>query len=216
MNISDTQRFKNYRFDLMVICTNGRTYLQLYQKMFTVFAESKLLFQLSPTFFAYSRDGLLECSVSNLCKLYDIHKDSLSVRKYLNYVDQNKTKLFKEENQKAVTELIKMDNASLSNESKTLEILGTWRDKRLFHLDKKYAGDLYYVFRNYSLSLDQFNSLFTLAKDIINHYSQYYDGETYLMEYPIIDTEFENLVQQLSAGKLDMVIERLRGLSKLM
>jgi hypothetical protein len=209
-------KFKKYRFDLVVICTNGRAYLRLWKKIFEIFAKNKDLFQLSPTFFAFARDGLLECAVSNLMKLYDVHKDALSVYKYLNYAEQNMDILFKEASQKDVKEAIKLDRVSLLKERDALKKLRTWRDKRLYHLEKSYAGDLNQVFRKYRLTIGQFDNLYSLAKKILNRYSNYFDGEGYVMEYVMIDTEFQNLIQQLTAGKTDAIIEKLRRLSRMM
>lgn len=209
-------KFKKYRFDLVVICTNGRTYLRLYNKIFPIFAKNKDLFQLSPTFFAFTRDGLLECAVSNLMKLYDVHKDANSIHKYLNFVEQNMGRLFKKEHHQELRKVIKQDRANLSSEKKVLNNLKIWRDKRLYHLEKEYAGDLTQVFREYIISIEEFDRLYSLARDLLNRYSKYFDDESFIMEYIMLDTEFKNLVQQLTAGKTDAIIEKLRTLSRMM
>lgn len=209
-------KFVKYRFDLVIICTNGHTYLRLWKKIFTIFAKNKDLFQLSPTFFAFARDGLLECAVSNLMKLFDVHKDSYSVYAYLNFIEQNINILFIDEYQKDIKKEIKQDRARLSKEQSALNNLKIWRDKRLYHLEKKFAGDLNQVFREHSLTIGQFENLYSLAKDILNRYSVYFDGESNYMEYGMIDTEFQNLIYQLTAGKTDAIIEKLRKLSRMM
>ena len=216
MNDTTKDKFKNYRFDLVVICTNGRTYLHLWKKIFNLFSKNKELFQLSPTFFAFARDGLLECAVSNLMKLYDVHKDSYSVYTYLNFAEQNMDILFKDKNQKNIKKAIKLDIDSLLKEKTSLGNLKIWRDKRLYHLEKEYAGDLNQVFREHSITIGQFDNLYSLAKDILNRYSIYFDEQENYMEYRMLDIEFQNLLQQLTAGKTDAIVEKLRKLSRMM
>jgi hypothetical protein len=216
MNDTTIDKFKNYRFDLVVICTNGRTYLHLWKKIFNLFSKNKELFQLSPTFFAFARDGLLECAVSNLMKLYDVHKDSFSVYTYLNFAEQNMGILFKKKNQKNIKKEIKLDRDRLSKEKTSLGNLKIWRDKRLYHLEKEYAGDLNQVFREHTITIGQFDNLYSLAKDILNRYSIYFDEKENYMEYGMLDIEFQNLLQQLTAGKTDAIVEKLRRLSRTM
>lgn len=201
MKDSIKDKFNKYRFDLVVICTNGRTYLRLWKKVFKYFAENKELFQLSPTFFAFARDGLLESAVSNLVKLYDVHKDALSIYKYLNLAEQSRNVLFEKANQKELKNAIKQDRDKLSREEEVLSNLRMWRDKRLFHLDKNYAGDLNEVFREYILTIEQFENLFSLAKDILNRYSVYFDGVFNYMEYGMVDVHLQNFINQLTAEK---------------
>jgi hypothetical protein len=216
MNDTTIDKFKNYRFDLVVICTNGRTYLHLWKKIFNLFSKNKELFQLSPTFFAFARDGLLECAVSNLMKLYDVHKDSFSVYTYLNFAEQNMGILFKKKNQKNIKKEIKLDRDRLSKEKTSLGNLKIWRDKRLYHLEKEYAGDLNQVFREHTITIGQLDNLYSLAKDILNRYSIYFDEKENYMEYGMLDIEFQNLLQQLTAGKTDAIVEKLRRLSRTM
>jgi len=210
------KKFKNYRFDLVVICTNGSTYLRLYKKIFPIFAKNKDLFQLSPTFFAFTRDGLLECAVSNLMKLYDVHKDAISIYKYLNFSEQNMDKLFLKEHHEEIRKRIKQDRAKLLSEKKVLNNLIIWRNKRLYHLEKGYAGDLNQVFREYIISIEDFDRLLNLASGLLNYYSNYFDGETHIMEHIMLDLEFQNLVQQLTSGRTDAIVEKLRMLSRML
>jgi hypothetical protein len=124
--------------------------------------------------------------------------------------------LFKDKNRKNIKKAIKLDGDRLLKEKTSLGNLKIWRDKRLYHLEKEYAGDLNQVFREHSITIGQFANLYSLAKDILNRYSIYFDEQENYMEYRMLDIEFQNLLQQLTAGKTDAIVEKLRKLSRMM
>lgn len=211
-------KFERYRFDLVVICTNGHTAFRLWEKLSKYFLKNKDVFQLSPTFFAFFRDSLLVSAICHLIILFDPYYkryDTLTIQKYLNFTNQN-PQIFKKSSPKEIKEAVKSDISNLSQKNDILNNLTKWRDKRLFHLDKKYIGDLNQVFRKYKLTFGQIKDLYLFAKDILNRYSFFFDGSTNLMEYGMIDTEFDNLIHQLTSGRTDQIVEKLRALSRLM
>lgn len=213
--MNEKNKFNEYRNDLTIICSRGYTQLNLWKKFAIYFIKNKDVFMLSPTIFAFTRDALLECAVSDLIKLFDTHGDSLSIYKYLNFCDQNKTKLFSTDKQVKIVQAVNEDKLKLKNKENDLNNLKAWRDKRLYHLDKKYAGDLNKVFRDFNLTIGQIEDLFLLTKDILNRYSNFYDGSSSIMKYIKIDIEFDDLIRQLTSGKTAEIIDRLRILSKM-
>jgi hypothetical protein len=170
--ISDIQEtFRKYCGDLSVICTNGRTYLKLYKNTYDHFQQDQELYNMSPTIFAFIRDGLLESAVSNLLRLYDTHPDALSIYEFLNYIDKKQTYLYSQENINTI-QPAKSKRDNIENiEGNLLKKLKTWRDKRLFHLQKDFAGDLYKVFRENKIEICDLERLYDVAKDVINYYA---------------------------------------------
>lgn len=79
------------------------------------------------------------------------------------FVEQNMDILFKDKNQKNIKKAIKLDKDRLLKEKTSSDNLKIWRDKRLYHLEKEYAGDLNQVFREHSITIGQFDNLYSLA-----------------------------------------------------
>jgi len=213
--VSIKDRFKKYRNDLWVICSNGYTHLFLFKKLFKYFSTNKDVFMLSPTFFAFSRDGHLECGISNLMRLFDTHQDSYSIFAYINYIKSNMKYLFAENKIGEVKRVIKEHRQLLLEIEGKLKILKTWRDKRLFHLDKEYLGDLNKIFRDYRLNIEDIENLYKIASDILNQYSILFDNQSFYMLPPRIHIEFNDLINQLKLGKTDGIIEKLKILGRL-
>jgi hypothetical protein len=191
----EEKKFKGYLDELINICMNGRTYLKIHYKLIQFYTVNKKKLNTCYSIFMYMEDSLLRSAVMNLILLFEDRRDVTSIPFLLDYIEQNRKKIFWRNN-KNVIKNIREDQDKLESKKNILGNLKVWRDKRLFHLDKKYSGDLNSIFRNYQINFSDIYDMFSLGKEILNRYSTQYNGIEHEMEYgdgTVINVEFDRL-----------------------
>lgn len=206
------QKFLDYCKDLSVICTNGRTFHDLYLNIAIQYKKEKGLYQFSPTIFAFISGSLMESATSHLFRLYDTHHSALSIHALLAFISANHSTLFgKTAKVRKATETGEELKANCGDQ---LDKLKNWRDKRLFHVQKNYAGDLYKVYRENVLTVGDFMKLFNEAEKIINYYLSSAGYPTTYMKYLGVDLEFPAFINQLKAERADQLLAMTKPRSK--
>lgn len=62
---------------------------------------------IAPAFFRLTENALLENASIRLSRLYDSNKNTITIRKFINYIEQNKKMIFEEESHSKVCETVK-------------------------------------------------------------------------------------------------------------
>lgn len=197
--------FINYRKSLSSICNYGFTNLRWWGRIYNFSKKKPDVFNISPFFFESAQIAHFECSLWNLILLFDPYtkrNKPLTIEKFLNFIEQNQ-KIF--ENNISLDQLkkeIELDRKLLLNKLNILNKLKILRNKKLAHLDAKYAGNYNQILKKYSIHINKMVELFLLAGKIINKYSNYFDKKTYLFDMrKYVDIAVKDLIIYIEKGK---------------
>ena len=139
------------------------------------------ILNLSPAFFTLTENALHEGSLIRLCRIYDSDNRTITIKKYLNYLEQHTMVLFDEKDREDVKNFIKTDKKQLDAFDCKLIKFKMIRDKLLAHNDmgRLKADD---IFEGTGLIVNDVRNLTQFGMDCINHYSQYVDGRVFSLK----------------------------------
>lgn len=159
----------------------------------------------APHFFNLTIKSHSDDAFLTLSRILDKHEKALSIRKFLNFTEQNidifTTQAFEQrerhkpnfleywiENHKPVTpENIKEDRQKLKSLEHTIDDLITWRDKVLAHTDRKFLLKGIIIPKEHLPQPQRLQEIIEALDNILNRYSLAYDSSTYLVGFPSED-----------------------------
>jgi len=196
--------FINYRKSLSSICNYGFINLRWWGKIYNYSKKKPDVINISPFFFLSAQNAYFDCALWNLILLFDPYSKKnkpLTIEKFLNFIEQNQ-KMFRNVSLNQLKKEIESDKKLLLGKLNMLDKLEKLRNKRLAHLDLKYAGNYNEIFKKFSIPINEMEKLFILAGEIINRYSAYFDKITYpfnMKKY--INMAVNDLMVYLERGK---------------
>jgi hypothetical protein len=163
------------------------------------------ILNISPAFFGLTEKALLECSAIRLCKLYDKDSKTITILKFLYFVEQNLRTIFKNEVHKEVREKVKEDNALLEKYQGKFNELKIVRDTSLAHNDACNLQQDYDMWAGRGIVIGDIHDLIKLGVNIINHYT-HYSNDTFHSITATNKTDVENTLSILE--KSDYIQKR--------
>lgn len=133
------------------------------------------ILNISPVFFGLTENSLYECSLIWLCRIYDCNNNTITISKYLGYLEQNAKQLFKPNEYTEIKKMISEDQQKLKNYAGIILELKKIRDKTLVHNDMCKLESGYDIFSDAGLLIKDIRDLIQFGINCINNYSKYYD-----------------------------------------
>ena len=193
--------FQKYYDKLIGQTINARAHLKIWECLENY--KSSYLHELNqaPHFFTFTIRAHLDDALMTLSRILDRHADSLSIWKFLNYVERNRKIFSKDvfsqrmkgntyydslmESHTPITRKeIEEDRQELGNLEHIIDNLNTWRDKVIAHTDRKFLLTGRIVYEEYPLQRQQLQEVIDTLLKIINRYSRAYNSSTYLERIP--------------------------------
>lgn len=188
--------FLKYYDKLIKETTHARAHLKLWQKLVDYRVDYLDELNQSPHFFQLTIKAHLDNAILTISRILDKHGSSLSIWKFLNYVEQNRQifsiQAFKRHivNRQYYQELveshipIKLENiqehrSELDNLNQVINDIKKWRDRLLAHTDRR----AYLRSRNVSIKKEQIDGVIDIIARILNKYSNAYHASTFSIQY---------------------------------
>ena len=147
--------------------------LELYIYLKNQHGDRLDILNISPAFFGLTENALLDSASIRLSRLYDSHKGTVTIKKLLNYVEQNRKKIFDESDQTAIIGHIKKDKDKFEGFNENINSLKKFRDTSLAHNDYCKLDERLDVWAEENMVIKYIRDLIAFGQDLINNYSRY-------------------------------------------
>jgi hypothetical protein len=193
--------FKKYYERLILEALHARAHLNLWER-FEKYKASDYIDELNQAryFFNFTIKAHLDDLLLTLSRILDRHDESLSIWKFLDFIEQN-LKLFSadvfqhrmknnpyydsliESHIPITTREIDADRQKLIKLELTVNNLATWRDKVIAHIDRQFVLSERIVSEAYPLQLQQLKEISETFVYILNRYSGAFNSSSYAESY---------------------------------
>jgi len=165
------------------------------------------------TFFTVTMKAHLDAALVHLFKIFDTHKDSLSIWKFMNYVETNpeifSTKSFSrrmagntdldyllKSHVPVTSKDIEEDKTKLHSKESIIRTLKKRRDKEYSHIDEALLLKMDNITRQSHLSISEVENSITAVFEILSRYSTAYDQSTYSRKW-LREDDIEEVVASI-------------------
>lgn len=152
---------------------------------------------IAPAFFNVSGIAMLDTSMAKLSKLYDTDKNTVTIFKYLNIIEQQTKIIFSDECTAVVATAISKHKLELERLSEQHEKLKSIRDLHLAHNDKKIIRDSLDIWEVAGLSIGDIHGLINWIADVVNTYRTI-RGDSYVSLGAINKSDIENVIDAIT------------------
>ena len=197
IDLENPEQFGSLLKALVNECVNAGIYFDLHRNLIIARPEYKEVFIESNTFWSLTVRALLDATLSCLCRAYDQHSQSLSLRNLVDTIEANleifNTANFKERLQgnPFVESLAKTtrrpninkldrDKKLVSNKDPLVKKLVMWRNNIISHKRASNVVNEKNITKDYPLTRNEISELTTRATDISNSYSGLFQASTTL------------------------------------
>lgn len=196
------QYFQKYYDELMRQVINARAHLKLWERLESYKSNYLKELNQAPHFFQFTMQAHLDDALLTLSRILDKHEDSLSIWKFLDFVEQN-CKIFStqafhwrmkhkpdydEHRVKSHTSItlkeIQEHRQKLESLKETIDNLKEWRVTMLAHTDRQFYLKGKIISEEYPLQHQQLEKVTDTIVDILNRYSYAYNSSTWLEKNP--------------------------------
>lgn len=195
IEIENPEQFGSLLNALVGECVGGEIYFKLYKNLLNAIPEYKEVFNESNTFWSLTVRALLDATLSCLCRVYDQHSQSLSIKNLLDTIEANleifDTANFKERlrgnpfvdslaqtARKPDTGKLDRDKTLIGNKDHLVNKLVIWRNNIISHRSASNVVNEKDITKDYPLTTDDVSKLVTRATDISNSYSGLFQAST--------------------------------------
>lgn len=140
----------------------------------------------APAFFSLAINSFHYSAIMGLARIFEpASRDSKSIYKFLNFIEGNHKKIFKNDliTKKKLGRDSDIDESTVRKHREILtgvepiiSNLITWRDKAFAHNDKKYFKDRDALGKDFPITYEEIQKLIELAGEILNTYQVGYNG----------------------------------------
>ena len=148
---------------IMEVDTLFKLYIHIYNKQ----VDMVEVLNVAPAFFSLVIKAFLENSMTHLSKLYDSNSATVTVYKFLNFIQSNINQLEFLVSDKEIQAVIKSLNEKLHSFNLNISKLKILRDSFLAHNDKEYIFNDD-PWEKVGLTIGEINELINLPSEIIN------------------------------------------------
>ena len=193
--------FQKYYDKLIWQTLYARAHLKLWERLESYKSNYLKELNQTPHFFTFTIRAHLDDALLTLSRILDKHEDSLSIWKFLDFVEQNH-KIFSnqafrqrikgnphyESLIKSHTPItlkeIEEDRQKLGSLKDTIDNIKEWRDTVLAHIDRKFYLKGKVISRKHPLQAQQLKRVINTLVKILNRYSAAYKSSTFLEKFP--------------------------------
>ena len=193
--IENSKQFGSLLDALLNECVNAEIYFKLHKDLLAAIPKYKEVFNQSNTFWSLTVRALLDTTLSCLCRAYDQHSQSLSLRNLLDTIEANleifDTANFKERlrgnpfveslaqtARRPNTNKLDKDKKLVSDNDPLVKKLIIWRNSIISHKTASNVVNEKDVAKDYPLTRTEVSKLVTRATKISNIYSSLFQAST--------------------------------------
>jgi len=191
------KKFSKYRKKLIEELTNARAYLNLSQHLVKYWSDNPDELSQAKHFFAFTTKAHLDCAILTLSRILIKSRDSLSIWKFLNFVESNRPVFFTDAFYQRVkhkpnyieywvkhhvpitSEEIQQLKKRIEELEELIRRIKGWRDKVIAHLDRTFYLREKRVSQEYPLRTEELQKIIETTLEILNRVSIAYDGKEY-------------------------------------
>lgn len=198
----EEQPFLKYYEKLIWQTLYARAHLKLQERLESYKSDYLKELNQAPHFFTFTIRAHLDDALLTLSRILDKHDRSLSIWKFLSFVEQN-SEIFSNEafaqrmsgksdyyeyQVKSHTPItlqgIEEDRQKLRSLEGTISNIKGWRDKVFAHVDREFHLKGRHASEEYPLQRQQLEEVITALARTINRYSASYQSSTFLEKFP--------------------------------
>ncbi len=196
IGINSTAQFDSLLNAMASEIVNAQCYFKLRMDLRTAIPDYKEVFNQSNTFWSLTLQALWDATLVRLCRAYDTHLRSLSLKNLLDTIMDNlaifDTKNFKtrlhdnpfveslaETARKPDPDTLCRDRDSVNSSDPLVKKLLAWRNKIIAHRDASNVVEGVDITMDYPLTIDEIRELLERATKILNTYSRLFRASTY-------------------------------------
>lgn len=194
------QLFKEYYDKLIWETLWAHAHLKLWERLENYRTSYLKELNQAPHFFNFTMKAHLDDALLTLSRILDTSKDSLTIWKFLNFIECNKeifstqtfcrrkkdTPYYEDQVKSHIPitpKVIREDRQKLENLKETMDSLNSWRDKVLAHNDRQFYLKSKISSTVYPLQLQQLEKVMDTIVGILNRYSYAYDSSTLVKKF---------------------------------
>lgn len=196
------EKFISYRITLISNCHYGLMHLKIVGNLLKYFERNPSeKAGLCTIFFRITEDAHFDNFLSYLFRIFDSHKDALSIYKYINFIESNRNNLFVN-NRDLIKQRIPKDKNSLNKKRNLLDKLREIRNKAHFHQDSKHAGRYTQIYQQNYIPVKELEGLIEMVLEMLDFYSNQFDGRKVSFDLEkYIKSDIEDLFNFISRGR---------------
>jgi hypothetical protein len=193
--------FQKYHKKLIWETQNTRAHLELWERLERYKSSHLKELNQAPHFFTFTIKAHLDDALLILSRILDRHEDSLSIWKFLNFVEQNcqifSTEAFRQRmmqkpdydehwtksHEPITSKEINEDRQKLAKLEHVISNIKKWRDKLIAHMDHNVITKNKVISKEYPLKRQQLQEVIDTLFKILNRYSRAYNSSTYLEKF---------------------------------
>lgn len=154
-------------------------------------------------FFFMTLKGHEDSAMVTLARLFDDHKDAVSIPRFLNYIEQNAKRVFPSNLERAI-EWLQLSRDRLAVYEPTVATLQTRRDKFYAHLDtvllKDASGlDTPKLLRDNLVTMQDAENIYEVVGDVLNGFSDLFDGTSTQIGF-VREDDFDSVMTLMVEG----------------
>ena len=187
------KQFIKYHNKLQRETLNAIVHLKLWEQLENCTSNYLDELNYAPDFFLFTIKSHVDDAVLTLSRILDIHESSLSIWKFLNFVEQN-CKIFSAQafqqrmshrpewlksHRPVELEEIQAHRQKLENPKDVVSSIKTWRDKVLAHIDRRF----FLKHKNVNVKREKLQEVIEILTEILNRYSVAFDSSFYAFNF---------------------------------
>ena len=207
MVLSESEKlFQQYYDRLIVETLHARAHINLWERLekYKLTEYIDVLNQ-AQYFFSFTIKAHLDDVLSTLSRIVDKQSDSLTIWKFLNFIEQNLNlfssqvfqqrmnkdqayiddKAYWDASHKDITlKDVNEDRQKLATLQTSIGNLNKWRDKIIAHIDHQFLKSGKIISKEYPLKIEELYKIVDTLFEILNRYSASFRDSTYAKIYP--------------------------------
>jgi hypothetical protein len=191
-----SKRYQKYKEFLLDELTYIDSMFELYVFLKNQHIDRLDILNTSPAFFRLTENALLESSSIRLSRVYDSNKKTVTIKKFLNFIKQNRKEIFKEDDQDAVDNKIQEDRDKFLGYEEKILGLKELRDTSLAHNDICNLKENFDMWEEKNITIGDIRALIKFGAEVINHFSFYSDDTAHSIK-AANQLDVENVLRDL-------------------
>ncbi len=194
-------KFVELRNLLMKQAYTGRSHFILWKSLMQALEKDPQSLNCAREFFGLTINAHIDATMLHLSRLIDTHPQSVNIFYFLDYVERNRKELFKHTDQSTLEMALDSDRKTLQKLSPKIENVKRRRNKLYAHIDQECISNRTEILKTYPVVVGDVEELFEKIGKILNRYSGFFDGSTWVMKILGVDTAVDGLLSLVKEGK---------------
>lgn len=177
----------------------GKAHLKIWRGLAEALAKKPEVSKTAPTFFGLTLQAHLEAALLHAAKLFDTHRQAMTIKAMLELAEKQADR-FQNATREEVQQYSGKARGEMVELEKSLRAVRSRRNKVIAHLDPMAVLNPQKVTEGGKLTIEELQTLYKAAAEILNNISASYRGVTSLTEL-VDQDDYENAVSLIERAK---------------